>query len=222
MRKILFILFLFPLIVSGQFSILSTSRGFFNNATVTIGSASYTAGVTTVFFVATTVSLGTPTDNPTVSSGSLTLNKLGTITWGSNRIIAYMCIPAANTTTSITFTYAEAQAQHFYGVYNGTTGELTGTTAVAATATSTDPSITLPSKGNSHVIAYFFNNTNPVGGTAEAGWTEDFDAGNAIPNGHAGYHRNSTSDNTVQVTAASSTWGGIAVQFHRRRIINCQ
>jgi hypothetical protein len=210
---------------SQGFSLRGTSTAFVGSATLTMAGGTYTSGNTYVFFVNTTRSGGgVPSDNPTVSSGSLTLVKRATVTGSNNRIICYTAVCGSTTTTSITFTYAETQAVHFYAYYEGTS--LSGFTVISTAtggATGTNPSITLPSSKLSCTIGYFFNgNSSAFGGTPESGWTEDFDNG-IVNASEAGYHRDSTTDNTVDVTAASSTWTGIAIQFStKRRIFNCQ
>lgn len=223
--KYLFIilLFVYSSSYSQGFTFNTSSASFVGSATFTIASRTYTGGNTYVVFVATSVSSGTPTDNPSVSSGTLTLTKQGTISGTKCRIICYTFTPASNTTTAITLTYAESQAAQFYAIYTGSSlGTFTTVSVSTAGNTSADPSITMPIATTSHTIGYFFNNKNPFGGTAESGWAEDFDNGIATPWGQAGYHRNTTTDNTIQVTAASSTWIGLGIQYTQaqRRIFN--
>lgn len=222
MKFLIIILLFIGLKGYGQtISVQASSIAFINNATLTISSGTYTAGNTYVFFI-TTSSASTPTDNPTISSGSLTLTKRHTVTGATQRIIAYTCTPASTTTTAITFTYAETQGLHIYVIYEGNNigrYKLINSAGVNET-TGANPSLTLPSTNNSVTCAYFINGRNPFAGTEEAGWTEDIDTGTASTFGNAAYHRNVTTDNTVSVTATSSTYMGIAVQFSFRRIFN--
>jgi hypothetical protein len=219
MKKLLTILLLLPLLSVGQgFSFSSASRGFFNTQTLTIGSGTYTAGTTYLIFLGTTRSGATPTDNPTVSSGTLTLTKRGTATGTDSRIIAYTFTPASTTTTAISFTYAEAQLVHIYAIYSA--ASLVGfenINTISAGGTGADPLLTLPSTGTSCTVGFFLNNRNPFTGTAEAGWTEGTDNGISTT-GYASYNRNVTSDNTLTVTSASATWTGLGIQFTNRRV----
>jgi hypothetical protein len=207
------------------FAFSSSGIGFFNNATVTINSATYTGGNTYLFFVGTTANAVTPTDSPTVSSGGLTLVKRGTIGTGNKRIIVYSCDVVSTTTTGITFTYAEAQLVHTYAIYLGTSiAPFVFDNVASNSGTSIDPSITMGTTKNSHIVGYFMNDKNPFAGTAESGWTEGNDGGNGFgPTGFASYYRNTTTDNTIQVTAASSTWVGLGIQYSSasRRIYIC-
>lgn len=224
MKKLLFILFLLPVIVNAQgFGLQGSSRAFINNAVATIGSQSYTSGRTYVYFFCTTVSSGNPTDNPTISSGSLTLVKQGTIASGGMRIIAYTCSVTSTTTTAITATYAETQGRFFYVIYHATAGIDTHTAILTNTnnATGTDPSITMPSVADSYTMGIFMNKTSPFGSTPESGWTEDEDVGLGGPFGETCVSRNNTTDNTIQLTSASSEWIGLGIQFaNARRIFN--
>lgn len=195
------------------------SQAFVGSDTFTISGGTYGAGKTYVLFVATTAfSGGVPSDNPAISSGPLVLTKIATVTNAVSRLIVYTFTPSATVSQTITLTYAESQGQHFRAMYEGT--GLAGMTLSVVTGSGTDanPSIAAPSIATSYTVGYFFNNKNPFGGTPESGWAESFDTGTATPYGHAGYHRNATTDNTVQVTAAASNWLGAAVQFTGRRV----
>jgi hypothetical protein len=221
MKKLLFLLF--PVFIGlksfSQFSLNGSSRAFVNNATLSISSQLYTAGHVYVFFINTSASGVNPTDNPTVSSGSLTLVKQTTVAGGNRRIIIYTVTPSSNATTAITFTFAETQLNHLYAIYESST--FVGNTINTQTGgtTGTDPTLTVGVTSNAYTIGYFYNDVNPFGGTAETDWTEDVDGGLGTPAGQYAVHRNSTTDNTILVTAASSNWIGVAIQFSGRRAV---
>lgn len=230
MKRLLYTLFLFiSCNAFGQgFSFAASGMAFVNSATVTVVSDTYAAGSTYILFIGTRANAVTPTDNPTVSSGSLTLTKRGSVGAGDKRIIVYTTtVGASSVTTAITFTYAESQLVHSTATYSATAANINGFafSAVASNSgTSANPAITLLSTSSAHTIGYFMNNLNPFTGAAESGWTEDIDGGNGSgPTGRAAYRRNSTTDNTINVTAASSTWLGLAIQYTlERRIISIQ
>jgi hypothetical protein len=219
MKRLLFIL---PILISvesfSQFALSFSSRSNVNNAVVTIGSGTYTIGRTYVFFINTTA-VSDPTDNPTVSSGGLTLVKRTTVAGGNRRIIIYSITVASTETTAITFTFAESQIVHMIAIYESVAfpGYIINTQT--GTTTGTDPSLTVGVTSTANTIGYFMNDRNPFGGTAEGSWTEDIDNGLANPYGQYAVHRNSTTDNTIVVTAASSNWIGAAIQFSGRRAV---
>jgi hypothetical protein len=222
MKKLLFILLLFPLLCHGQtISFSASSQTASPGSVVTINSGTYTNNRTYIFLICS-FAASTPTDNPTISSGGLTLTKRGTTTGSFNdRWIVYTAnVTGGDVTTSITFTYAESQNTKitaiYYTDYNGSNQyEVAGNTGTGA-----DPSITFTARTAS-IVCGFSNNQNPFGGTPESGWTEDDDAGSATPIGRYLMHRSSTTDNTPIVTASASNWTGIALSVYalRRRII---
>ena len=177
---------------------------------------------TQVLFIGTKASTP-PTDNPTISGdgGRFTFTKRGTVVSGNIRMICYTYTSTKDTTVAIVFTYAEAQTWFTYQFYT-----ITFVGAVKKTRMSTasnsgsgaDPSIAVPYTALSSTAAFFINDKNPFGATAESGWSLDFNGGNAFA-GICSVHRNSTTDNTVQITAAASVWVGMALQLTKKRII---
>lgn len=97
---------------------------------------------------------------------------------------------------------------------------------VIDSSNSANPTITLaPIHSGSAILSVFINNTNPFSGSPESGWTEIIDGGCTTSGTYTiGYYhmdRTSTSDNTPTVTASSSTWMGIALEFiGTRRVMN--
>lgn len=223
MKRIFVILLLLcnHTLFSQGFGLSSTSEGFIGTSVLTVSSRTYNAGDTYLFFITTTRTGAIPSDNPTVSSGSLVLVKQNTVTGFTYRMILYTCHCASTVTTTITFTYAEAQNVHFFAIYGSSNlGGLEKIYSATNSGSGADPTITLPLVKNSHNVGVFFNNVSThFGGSPESGWTEDFDQG-IIGFSQAGYHKNSTTDNTIQVTASASDWIGVGVQYSIRRVMN--
>jgi len=206
LRKLILIFLLFISTESfSQFALIFSSRSNVNNATVTIGSGTYTVGRTYVFFINTTA-VSDPTDNPTVSSGGLTLVKRTTVAGGNRRIIVYSITVASTETTAITFTFAESQIVHMIATYESVAFPGNVINTQTGTTTGADPSLTVGVTSTAYTIGYFMNDRDPFGGTAEGSWTEDIDNGLANPYGQYAVHRNVTTDNTIVVTSASSNW----------------
>lgn len=220
MKKLLLILLFLPVIGMAQIVTFSTSDATASpGAVVTINSTTYTAGRTYVFFIGTFAGVA-PTDDPTISSGGLTLTKRGTQAGSFNdRWIAYTADVPSDVTTAITFTYAESQNTKVSIVYYTDLNTSRSYAVAGATGSTADPTITLTARTAS-VIAAFSNNVNPFTGTPESGWTEDVDAGFSGPIGRYAMHRNNTTDNTPTVTSSASNWTGIALQIYGRRRIN--
>lgn len=220
MKKLLFILLFFALKAQGQTINFSNSDATATpGAVVTINSSTYVASRTYIFLVGT-FAASTPTDNPTISSGGLTLTKRGTQAGGFNdRWIIYTADVPSDVTTAITFTFAESQNTKVSIIYYTDLNVSRSYAVAGATGSTADPSISLTARTAS-VISAFSNNANPFTGTPESGWTEDVDAGFATPTGRYSMHRDNTTDYTPTVTSSASNWTGIAIQIYgRRRII---
>jgi hypothetical protein len=194
-----------------------------NAVSVAKAATTYTAGRLYIIFSAATGALNAGS----ATSTTLTWTSLVSTGNSTRRINVFYCMPAS-TVGSETVGVSWGAA--------GTTGytwaiwEITGvpTTSGGADAvlqsatggtTGADPSITLAAltAGNT-VISFFVNSVNPFAGTAESGWTEDFDDGYATPDaGSYVMSRINTSDNTPTVTASSSDWIGVAIELKGRR-----
>jgi hypothetical protein len=222
--KLLILLFT-PFVCFGQ--ITFTEKLSFN--TQTTNATSFGTGATTFdagklyLFVAQT----TGTTNPgTISSTSLTWTSVAAVGDATNRIQVFRCMPAAITEgeTVTLGTFGGGSTGYSVVIYEITGVVTTGTNGANAIAqsvtqsatTGTNPAITLAAlfSGSSAVMGIFSNNAEPFGGTSVGGWSEIQDVGYATPT--TGYYETrdiSTVDNTVSVTAASSTWIGIAIEL---------
>jgi len=87
----------------------------------------------------------------------------------------------------------------------------------AVSGTTADPSnvlSALPADGRNAVVAFFGSNSNPFGGTPEAGWTEDEDTGYGSPTTGIGvYHRLQTTDNGLVVSQSASDWASVKLEL---------
>ena len=179
----------------------------------------YEAGKLYITLIATSASTTPP--EPTFSGTGQTWTSIGSVTQGNTRITALRFYSTSVVTSSTVISFNTTITGYGYSRYAISGMPTTGTNGADAivqfatnSGTSANPSITLASLSpNAAVIAGFFNNTNPFNGTAESGWTEDYDAGNTNPNGTYSMHRLTTTDNTPTVTAAASDWAGIAIEI---------
>lgn len=129
-----------------------------------------------------------------------------------------------NATGTLTNTVSDAATGCIVEVFevSGTRNTNNGSDAIAQVSAgsadlSTNPSITLSgmaSHGLNMDFSVIGNSLSLFGGTPELNWIEDIDDGFTLPNaGIYVTHRSITVDNTVQVTALSASWGGIAVEI---------
>lgn len=224
MRYIIFILLLSieanSQIVINRASALASQTT--NATSFSLGPATFTAGRLYLFIAQTT-----GTTNPgTISSTTLTWTSVASVGNSTNRIQVFRCVPGSTaigeTVTLGTFGggstgYSVAYYEITGVVTTGTNGADAIVQAVTQAATTgTDPTINLAAiSGNRNaVIGWFSNDANPFGGAEESGWTEIFDSGYSTPTtGMYETARNPTNDNSVVVTAASSTWIGIAIEL---------
>jgi hypothetical protein len=232
MKILLFILF--PFYAVGQ--VTFTEKLAFN--TQTTNATSFGTGATTFdagklyLFVAQMT--GT-TNAGTISSTSLTWTSVASVGDATNRIQVFRCVPVALTEgeTVTLGTFGGGSSGYSVVVYEITGVATTGTNGsdaivqvVTQTATTgTNPSISLAAlaSGRASVMGIFSNNAEPFGGTAETDWTEIQDVGYSTPTtGYYETRRHLTTDNTVTVTSASSTWIGVAIELQSsgRRIYN--
>lgn len=239
MKKLLFILLFFALKAQGQITIGNT-----NTITVSSGSdnvqvrpsTDFTSGRFYLLFVSNPKA--TTPEEATVTGTSQTWTKVDGLTFNTiasptQRITVYRFLAASTFSATTTISFGATQlgiSSHLYEITGmdatGTNGSGAIVQVVTNSADATaNPSVTMAaiSSGSNAVIAYFANDINPMGGTAEAGWTEKFDNGYASPDrGDYSMYRIGTTDNTPTVTAASSDWAGIAIEIKstaRRRII---
>jgi hypothetical protein len=239
MKKLLFILFLFPLLSQGQITI-----GHTNTVTVSSSSAStqvrpstdFTSGRLYLLFVSN--AKATSPEEATVTGTSQTWTKIDGLTFNTigtptQRVTVYRFLAAStfSATTSISFGATQLSiSSHIYQINGMVTTGTNGSDAIVQAVTNSadataNPSVTMAaiSNGRNAVVSYFGNDINPFGGTVEAGWTQEFNVGYASPDrGDYSMYRLTTTDNTPTVTAASSDWAGIAIEIKsaaRRRII---
>jgi hypothetical protein len=237
MKKLLFILLLFPGIAQAQIS--ETHSNFASSADGT----SYNSGLTLVtgrfYIVILENNCASATPNtPTLVITSNTNTQIATVACNTvgtprTRITAYHLIAATSGVTNFNFSFSGQTQTGISGIIYEITGAvITGTdgsNAIVQSVTSNadaaaNPSITMAAISNSQnaVIASFCNNVPAnFGGAPESGWTEDIDVGHDAA-GYYSMHRLTTTDNTPTVTASSSDWGGIAIEIKsasRRRII---
>lgn len=230
MKKLIFLLF--PVFSYGQITVSEYAGGYSTSGVASISSKTYEAGHVYFIFAGTTNSATPATVSISGGSTSWTLVTSIISTDGLMRLEVFRYAPASNTTTGLTISYTGSQNGGFSLGYDITGAQVTGTNGSDAivqsvtdgASTSANPTITMAAISNPRnaVICGFINNANPFGGTPESGWTEEEDNGYNTPN-TGGYvmYRLITSDNTPTVTAASSTWAGIAIEIRAsgRRII---
>lgn len=233
MKKILFILLLLSQYGYSQIVVNEIATTNYSTTGYGVLSLAVTQDFLYIIFIGTSNAAGTPA---TVSiTGAGTWTELGTAggqlnASGNRRMQAFRHLATSTTTIFPTVTYSGTQDGGTLFIYRVDGVVITGTNGsdaiiqtVGNSANGADPSITMAAlTSGSAVITSFINETNPFGGTAEAGWFEEYDGGYTVPDtGGYSMHRVGSSDNTPTVTAASSNWGGLAVEFKAafRRII---
>lgn len=241
MKKLLFILLCFACKAQAQITITNSTAAYISTdfgTSVILSDRNYVAG--RLYLIAFQVSKDTPPDEPSIAGTSQTWTKIADIssrTTGSptSRIAVFRFLATSTFTENTTITVPTGGPLHtgrstveleLTGmVTTGTNGSDAIVQAVTNSAdASANPSITMAAISNSRnaVFTFFTNNANPFGGTAEAGWTEEFDNGYGTPTtGVYVMYRLTTTDNTPVVTASASDWAGIAIEIQsegRRRI----
>jgi len=192
-------------------------------------------------FTANNLYLVTVMSDSSQSFGTLTgtggetwvaLSQIGNST---RKLQVYRCMPTSNITTTVTAGFSfgnypnmvDLRIYEIANVQTGANGANAIVQVVSDSATGADPTITMAALGQRNgVIALFSNNTNPFGGTAESGWSENIDTGcetyvgSAYTNGNYIMTRINGTDNTPQVTKTSSTWLGTSIELRQsgRRI----
>src|SRR5687768_15739396 len=224
MKKLLFILFLFPLLSQGQITITAVTTP--ENITTNASAFSYadqtlTEGKLYLFVAGMTGASG----YGTVAGTTLTWDVVSQVGDATRRLAVYRCMPTSTVTLEdITLNSFGGCTGYFVALYEisgvittGTNGANAIVQAVSNTGTaSANPTVTMAALTGTinAVISFFTNSLNPFGGTVESGWTEDFNSGYATPdNGSYIMHRLTTTDNTPTVTASSSDYAGIAIEF---------
>lgn len=231
MKKLIYILFLFISSESfGQIEISETGFGYQTAGVGSLNSISHVPDDLFICITGTTNSGGTPA-TVSLSGTGQTWTEINSLLNGSQRIQAFRWLSTTTAITSIGVTYTGTQDGGWILLYRVRGGVITGTNgadaivqSVTNSGTSTDPNIAMASMtGRNAVLSIFMNNANPFGGAPESGWTEYEDSGYNTPS-TGGYvmYRLQTNDNTPTVTAASSTWTGIAIEIKAqgRRIIS--
>lgn len=226
MRLLLFILF--PASLFAQPTITNVSSGFSTTGIGSISGPTLTAGKFYIIFTGTSNS-GSDPATVSLSGTGQTWTETGPeggVLSGSNdrRIQAFYYYATTTTTSDVTVTYTGTQDGGWIALYEIMGALTTGTNGVDAiiqVGTNSDaatqhPSVSLAAlAARASVICGFVNDVNPVGGTAEAGWTESIDNGYATPD-TGGYilYRTGTTDNTPSLTAGTfSNWAGLAIEL---------
>lgn len=230
MKQILLILSLFVTFsVSGQIVISSEDAGTTTaDATSFAIPVTYSTGDLFVVFVASTFATAPAT--PTLINADFTFAQIVTHANATQRITVFTAEATATASTNITSDFgAETETSFGYYIFKITGYDAATPILQSATGgtTGANPTIAMSSIGNilNAVVAVYVSNTNPLGGTATGGFSEVFDLGGLSPTrGFYGMHDVGTIDNNPTVTAASSTWAGIAIEIKsaiqpRRRII---
>ncbi len=223
MKKLLFLLF--PIFSYGQITIDKAILPLETHSTDILSTSTnpavFTAGHLYIVFSAATGA----TNAASCTGTTLTWTSIIATGNSTRRMAIFYCMPASTTSSSevITVGYGLAGTTGYaFGVWDVTGVPTTSSGADAIVqstsggTTGADPSLTLSAlqNGRSAVISFFFNDANPFGGSAESGWTEDFDNGYTIPTaGTYVMSRKTTTDNTPSVTASSSTWIGVAFEL---------
>lgn len=169
-------------------------------------------------------------DTPTVSGNGLTWVQIATVTFNSIasptvRATLFRALGASpsNGATTADFGGVNQTGGHIFVCQfkNTDTSGTNGSGAIVQSTTnrgdaSANPNITLSALAQSRnaVFAWFGNSLNGFAGTAETGWTEDYDGGYNTPatGGYATHHIG-LNDASIAVTASSSSWGGVGAEI---------
>jgi len=150
------------------------------------------------------------TNAPTVratlfyNSGTPTLGSTASAAFGNSGFVITGC--------------AIVIGEYRYAATNGTAGSGAIIQSLAKTNTTQNPLITLTNiwaSGSNAVCGCFGKPTSPYGGTVDANWVEDYDAGWASPTmGVYVQHRLATTQAAVSnTTAGAANWAGVAVEI---------
>lgn len=206
-----------------------------NTTSSSVNGTSYATGATytptaNALVLALVMATDTVAAAPTFTGNGGTWVLVNQQTWGAtpvHNLYIFRTMIASPTTTTGTFdcssdasTGTDIRVVEFTGVdTSGTNGSGAIVQSVPNSGVGVNnPSVTLAAldaSGNNAVSAVFGNNSNAFGGTAEASWVEDLDAGHGTPTAGI-YHtyRLATTDNTVVVTKSGNpNWGGVAVEI---------
>lgn len=240
MRYILFILLFFTCTAQAQITI--TANLFTSSADGTSYGTNLSIVTGRLYIIVVESNHASATPNiPSLTVANNTNTQIATEAFNvigteRNRITAFRFVAATTATESVTIGFSGQTQTGIYAVLYGITGAITtgtdGADGIVQSPTdradaTANPSITMSAIGNSAnaVIAAFSNDVaTTFGGTAEASWTQDANAGHDA-GGFFAMHRLTTTDNTPTVTASSSDWAGIAIEIlsatpaGRRRII---
>lgn len=225
MKKILFILLFSNGIANAQINLIvkgSDGPSTTNASATGFGPTTFNAGRLYLFVVQTS-----GTTNPgTITATSLTWTSVASVGNATNRLQVFRCVPSTDVSGESvslgTFgggsTGSTARLYEVIGTKNtGTNGaDAIVQAPTAGPTTGTNPTITMSALTGTRntVISFWSNNANTFGGTQETGWTEVSDLGyNSPVTGFYEMRRATTVDNTPTVTAASSTWIGVAIEL---------
>lgn len=190
---------------------------------VQFGPSNFDFEANTVYIMVIWTSQQTATPSVTTQSWSDVVST----TDGTRNIYIKRYVPTSTSTEGVTIYFGLGGSQMAaYTIYKIKYAPFTnnGADAIVQTATGgatgADPSVTMSAlKNGNGVIAVFLNNADPFGGSPESSWTEDVDESctDLSSSGVYSMLRINGADNTPTVTASSSSWIGIAIEFRGGR-----
>lgn len=232
MRKILLILILLPVFSYGQ---ITVATGDYLSSVDGTNYGSVIGTVTGRFYIVIVESNSASAEpNLTLTIGGnsptlLTSAAFNTTGTARNKIWAYYFLAATTAANSMSLTFSTTVTGFRAVTYDIEGSKTTGTNGIDAITqyttgsvdAGTNPSLTLsPLHGQSLVVTGFANDSSPFGATCETGWTCGANTGHD-GGGFFYMYRINGGDMTPTVTAASSNWGGIAIEIGGlRRIVN--
>lgn len=180
-------------------------------------------------YIAITASAGFPPASVSaIGYGAFTLASQ-MIVGGDKYLGVYTYAPTVTHSAAFWFEYSPngscgdyGKGYEISGVPNGTNGGVAIRQIVTNSGTSANPSITMaPLNPANAVMAFFINDATSFSGTPESPFTEIWDVDCAsYPYSTYGMQNLNGSDNTPTVTAASSTWAGIAIELRLNRRVS--
>lgn len=235
MKKIIiFLALLLSVVCKSQVVINRSSVSNFTCSNIaSISFASFTFFANTLYIVVTMVD--SCNNYGTISGGTTTWDSLAAVKTGSTgnsrRMKIWRGVPTTNETVGLTLNCTNCRGARFE-VYIVEHAPVTNNGADAikqvkidSAAAGTDPTLTFDTgvKGSNGLMFFLRTTTNPPGGTPEAnqGNIEQFDTGctyGGVNTGNYMMYANRTKDSSPSITAASSDWVGIAIEFAGRRI----
>lgn len=193
--------------------------------TSSYATASFTPTANRLVLVMVINTKATAADTCTLSGNGMTWVELTNTAYAAtlSRITLFRGMSASPSAGALTATFGATQTSAIIRVIEVSNTDTTGSNGSGAivqtpqtTGGTANPSMTmtaLNANGLNAAFAFSGNSLGTYGGTEEAGWTENYDAGHPLPNqsGYISYDIDST-DNTVAITASAANWGLIGVE----------